>query len=128
MHRTYRNIIFNSSRVMKKYTILAIAALVFSSCGVGTYSLSSGKADKAEISFIAQNSCNITLKVDKTSTYDISTVKEKAYKSGRNIKKTALNSVALPVGKHFVEVFVESKLVYAKWVFISAGEHKIIEL
>lgn len=113
---------------MKKYIILAIITLAFTSCGVGTYSISSGKADNAEISFIDQNSYDITLKVDNTSTHNISTIKEKAYKSGRNIKMTALNSVALPIGKHFIEVFVGGKSVYAKWVFVSAGEHKIIEL
>lgn len=113
---------------MRKFIIVAIASLALSSCGVGTYSLSSGKADKAEISFVDQSSYNITLKVDNSSTYSTSTIKEKAYKSGRNIKKSALNSIELSVGKHFIEVFVGGKSVYAKWIFVSAGEHKIIEL
>lgn len=113
---------------MKRYTIVAIIALALSSCGVGTYSLSSGKADNAEISFVDQSSYDITLKVDNSSTHNISTIKEKAYKSGRDIKKTALNSVVLPVGKHYVEVFVGGKSVYSKWIFVSAGEHKVIEL
>ena len=68
---------------MKKYIILAIITLAFTSCGVGTYSISSGKADNAEISFIDQNSYDITLKVDNTSTHNISTIKEKAYKQRR---------------------------------------------
>ena len=113
---------------MKKYIILAFASLLLSSCGVGTYSLSSGKADKAEISFVDQSAYNITLKIDHSSTYNISTIKEKAYKSGRNFKATVSNTVDIPVGKHFVEVFVGGKSVYAKWVFVSAGEHKIVEL
>ena len=113
---------------MKKFIIMAITSLALSSCGVGTYSLSSGKADKAEISFVDQSSYNVTLKVDNSSTYSTSTIKEKAYKSGCNIKKSALNSIELSVGKHFIEVFVGGKLVYAKWIFVSAGEHKIIEL
>lgn len=113
---------------MKKYIIIAIVSLALSSCGVGTYSLSSGKADKAEISFVAKKSYDITLKVDNSSTHNISTIKEKAYKSGRNIKKTSLNSVVLPIGKHFIEVFDGDKSVYSKWIFVSAGEHKIIEL
>ena len=113
---------------MKKFIIVTITSLALSSCGVGTYSLSSGKADKAEISFVDQSSYNVTLKVDNSSTYSTSTIKEKAYKSGRDIKKSALNSIELSVGKHFIEVFVGGKSVYAKWIFVSAGEHKIIEL
>ena len=36
---------------MKKVFIVIVSLFLLSSCGVGTYSLSSGKADKAEFKF-----------------------------------------------------------------------------
>lgn len=113
---------------MKKLIIALLSLIAFVGCGVGTYSLSSGKDDVAEISFVDNDSYSVKVKIDQNDTYDMTTVKEKAYKSGRNIKKISSNVVKVAVGKHFIEVFANNKCVYSKWVFVSAGEHKIIEL
>jgi phosphatidate phosphatase PAH1 len=71
---------------------------------------------------------DVVVKVDKTDEYNVSTVKEKAYKSGRNIKYTALNTISLTPGKHQIEVSVNGSVVYSQLIFVSTGEHKIIEL
>ena len=113
---------------MEKVFIAIVSLFLLSSCGVGTYSLSSGKADKAELSFVDAESYSIDVKVDKTNEYNVSTVKEKAYKSGRNIKYTALNTISLAPGKHQIEVRVNGNVVYSQLIFVSTGEHKIIEL
>ena len=113
---------------MKKLIIALLSLIAFVGCGVGTYSLSSGKDDAAEISFVDSDSYSIQIKVDQGDAHDMTTVKEKAYKSGRNIKKVSSNVVKVAVGKHFIEVFAKDQCVYSKWVFVSAGEHKIIEL
>ena len=39
---------------MKKILIALIGALMLSSCGVGSYSVSSGKADEGMISFVSE--------------------------------------------------------------------------
>jgi phosphatidate phosphatase PAH1 len=113
---------------MKKIIFAAISLFLFSSCGVGTYSLASGKSDTAELSFIDDTSYNIEVEVDSSNVYEITTIKEKAYKSGRNIKNTTLNAITLTPGKHLIKVSVTGKLVYTKYIFVSTGEHKIIEL
>lgn len=113
---------------MKKIFVAIISLFLLLSCGVGTYSLSSGKADKSELSFVDSEMYDVVVKVDKTDEYNVSTVKEKAYKSGRNIKYTALNTISLTPGKHQIEVSVNGSVVYSQLIFVSTGEHKIIEL
>ena len=99
---------------MKKLIIALLSLIAFVGCGVGTYSLSSGKDDVAEISFVDNDSYSVKVKIDQNDTYDMTTVSS--------------NVVKVAVGKHFIEVFANDKCVYSKWVFVSAGEHKIIEL
>ena len=53
---------------------------------------------------------------------------DKAYKSNRNIKEVTSNAIGLSTGKHFIEVVAGGEKLYSKWIFVSAGEHKIIEL
>lgn len=113
---------------MRKSFIVILLSLIFTGCGVGTYSLSSGKADKAMLSFVDSSSYNIDVTIDSSSAYKLLTIKDKAYKSNRNIKKTALNAIELSTGKHFIEVVAGGEKLYSKWIFVSAGEHKIIEL
>jgi hypothetical protein len=55
-------------------------------------------------------------------------VKQKAYKSGRNIKQTALNTIKIGPGQHEVKVAINGADVFSKKIFLSTGEHKIIEL
>ena len=113
---------------MKKILFAVISLFLICGCGVGTYSLSSGKADVAELSFVANEAYGIVVEIDNSNKYELSTIKEKAYKSGRDIKNTALNTVKLVPGKHLVKVSVADKSVYTQHIFVSAGEHKIIEL
>ena len=56
------------------------------------------------------------------------TVKEKAYKTDRNIKQTALNTIYVQPGSHVVSVSVSGNEIYKKTVFLSATEHRIVEL
>lgn len=46
----------------------------------------------------------------------------------RNIKKTDINTITIPVGQHDLIVVQNGVVVYSKKIFVSAGEHKIIEL
>lgn len=112
---------------MKKALYIIATVLFFASCGVGTYSVSSGKEDTASIGFISGDKYPISVDVDGT-VYNIETVKTKAYRSGRMIKQTALNAVPASPGKHVVTVRKNGKTVYSKTIFISSGETKIISL
>lgn len=70
---------------------------------------------------------DITVIIDESS-YDISTVKDKAYKADRKIKQTANNTIQIKPGTYNIKVVVEGTEVFAKKLFISASEHRIIEL
>lgn len=112
---------------MKKIIIALIGALMLTSCGVGSYSVSSGKADEGMISFVSDAKTPITVMIDNNS-YDVYTVKTKAWRKDRNIKKTAQNTIFLTPGQHNVVVTMNGKEVCNKKVFISTQEHKVIEL
>ena len=106
--------------------IVAFSALL-SGCGVGVYSVQSGYSDVAHIVFTDDTKAEIVVNVDDR-TYNVNTVKHKAYKSSRNIKQTAENVIKLTPGQHNVSVFVDGSEVYNRKVFLSTGETKIIEL
>lgn len=112
---------------MKKIIISIIGALMLVSCGVGSYSISSGKADEGMISFVSESKTPITVTIDDDS-YNVYTVKTKAWRKDRNIKKTAQNTIFLTPGQHNVIVNMNGKEVCNKKVFISTQEHRIIEL
>ena len=112
---------------MKKYLILPIITLLLTSCGVGIYSTQSGKEDAAYISFVDDKSQEITVKIDDTE-YTVQTVKQKVYKSDRNIKKLAINSIKITPGEHQVKVISNGNQIFNKKVFLSIAETKIIEL
>lgn len=112
---------------MKKLIIALFGALMLCSCGVGSYSISSGKADEGMISFVSESKTPITVTVDDNS-YDIYTVKTKAWRKDRDIRKTAQNTIFMTPGAHEITVKADGNEIYAKKVFISAQEHKIIEL
>ena len=95
---------------MKKIIIAIIGALMLTSCGVGSYSRTP-----------------ITVTIDN-DTYNACTVKTKAWRKDRNIKKTAQNTIFLTPGQHNVIVTMNGKEVCNKKVFISSQEHKVIEL
>ena len=112
---------------MKKLMILAAFTALLTGCGVGNYSVQSGVEDTAFISFTDDVKQDITVCVDDR-TYSIKTVKQNAYKSGRNIKQTANNTIRTTPGKHEVKVVINGTETFGKTLFISTGEHKIIEL
>lgn len=114
---------------MKKILIAITAAvlLCLTSCG-GVYSVSGGKADAAEISFVANNTTDIIVTIDQND-YQLQTVKEKVYRRDKNIKKTANNSITLSPGQHKVIVTNKQGMkIYEHTVFISANQHKVIRL
>ena len=112
---------------MKNIFVFAAFIIMLTSCGVGTYSVQSGVEDAAFISFADDEKQEIVVKVDN-NTYNIETVKQKAYKSGRDIKQTALNTIKLTPGQHTISVTLNGEEIYSHKVFLSAGETKIIEL
>ena len=112
---------------MNKFTFIAVFSLFLTSCGVGTYSVQSGLEDAAFISFTDDSKQNITVNIDD-KTYNVNTVKYKAYKSDRNIKHTVKNTIKLTPGQHNVSVLLDGNKVYDHKVFVSTGETKIIEL
>lgn len=112
---------------MKKSMIIAAFAMLLTGCGVGNYSVQSGVEDAAFISFTDDVKQEITVTVDNQA-YMLKTVKQKAYKSGRNIKQTALNTIKTTPGQHEVKVVLNGNEVFDKKLFLSTGEHKILEL
>lgn len=112
---------------MKKILIAVSISLLFTACGVGNYTVSSGKADEGAISFTSAKAEDIVVSVDNT-TYEINSVKDKAYRTDRKIKQTASNTIRLAPGAHDVKVEKEGQVVFSKKLYISASEHKIIEL
>ena len=112
---------------MKKLSVIAAFIMTLTSCGVGTYSVQSGVEDAAFISFTDDEKQEIVVRVDN-NTYSVETVKQKAYKSGRNIKQTAQNAIKVTPGQHTVSVTLNGNEVYSHKVFLSTGETKIIEL
>ena len=112
---------------MKKLMMIAAFTMLLTGCGVGTYSVQSGVEDAAFISFTDDMKQDITVIVDG-QTYLLQSVKQKAYKSGRNIKQTALNTVKTTSGQHEVKVMIDGNEVFAKKLLLSSGEHKILEL
>ena len=112
---------------MKKLFAIAVTVVLLAGCGVGTYSVQSGVENAAFISFTDDVKQEIVVSVDHHS-YNLETVKQKAYKSGRNIKQTAQNTIKLAPGQHTLSVTLGGKEIYSHKVFLSTGETKIIEL
>lgn len=112
---------------MKKFIFFLFGIFLMTSCGVGNYSVSSGREDKSELSFTSADKSDITVTVDN-NTYNIQTVKDKAYKTNRNIKKTSQNTISLAPGAHDVKVIKDGTEVFSKRLFLSNAEHKVIEL
>ena len=115
---------------MKKLIIIAslgLLLLCLNSCG-GVYSIASGKADVAEISFVDDKSYSVSVLVDD-NTYLVNTVKEKVYRRDKKIKKTAENTISVKPGKH--KVVVKNSIgekIYEYNIFVSVNEHKVIRL
>ena len=112
---------------MKKFIFITALSVFLSGCGVGTYSVQSGIEDAAYLSFTDDVKQEISVNVD-SKTYNVYTVKHKAYKRDRNIKQTTKNAIKLTPGQHNVSVLINGNKVYSHKVFLSTGETKIIEL
>ena len=116
---------------MKKYLIIfvcALSAFVLSSCGVGSYTVSSGVEDKASVCFVANDSYDITVNIDGKS-FDTKTVKDKEYKTRRNIKQTTKCALPVDTGTHTISVVnKDGETVFSKKIVVSTGETKIIKL
>ncbi len=112
---------------MKKFFVIAIVTMFLSSCGVGTYSYSSGLENKCGLSFVAEKEVPLNVTVDDQS-YDINAVKLKKYRTDRKIKQTTQNTIALEPGKHEIKVVMDGSEVFSKTIFVSGNETKIIEL
>lgn len=114
---------------MKKLLILLAATVLFASCGVGSYTVVTGKADQAELSVAAPSSKPIKIVVDQKDNYQVSTVKTKDWMKDRKIKKTVQNTITLTPGKHAVKIFSENGTeLYSKTLYLGTNEHKVIEL
>ena len=112
---------------MGRLLLIVAFSMFLAGCGVGVYSIQSGYSDVAYVVFTDEVKGEIVVNVDDR-TYNVNTVKHKAYKSGRDIKRTAQNSVLLTPGQHNVSVYLNGSEVYNHKVFLSAGETKVIEL
>ncbi|MBQ4376781.1 MAG: hypothetical protein II793_03700 [Bacteroidales bacterium] len=110
---------------MKRILLILFAALMMVACG-GTYSVTSGRDDAAQLSFTSESSYDVSVNIDGT-TYEMETVKQKAYRQ-RNMKATAKNTITITTGQHKIVVTRDGKTVYDKQVFVSTGQHKVIEL
>ena len=107
--------------------VCAVSAIILSSCGVGNYTVSSGVDDRASVCFVDNHSYGIQVTIDGLS-YDTKTVKDKEYKSRRNLKKIVKYAIPVDTGTHSIEVVNDGNTVYSKKIIVSTGETKIIRL
>ncbi len=112
---------------MKKILLALLGALLLTACGTGSYTVVSGKADEAMLSFVSPRATAISVTVDNAE-YSLKTVKTTAWKKDRNIKATTQNTLIVTPGQHKLVVCIDGKEVLNKTVFISVQEHKIVEL
>lgn len=115
-----------------KLAVILLAGIFMASCKAGSYSISTGLADQAAISLVSAKAMPLVLDVDGQR-YEINSVAQKAWKKNRDIKKTALNTVTISTGRHSIKVYAIPQdagetLIYQHEIFVSVGEHKIIEL
>jgi plastocyanin domain-containing protein len=97
------------------------------SCGVGSYTVTTGLEDKSSISFVTDKKQEIVVTVDGQQ-YNVETVKLKDYRNDRSLKRTVENTIEIAPGKHDVKVTLDGSVIYTHKIFVSAGESKVIEL
>lgn len=112
---------------MKKFLLILFSTVFFASCGVGTYSHSSGVDDKAGIVVVATSQQTVEVYVDGAM-HQVQTVKESDFKSNRNIKKRSQNTITVAPGQHTVEIVVKGQKVYSKKMYVSNSETKVVNL
>lgn len=111
--------------------ITILSAFVLSSCGVGNYSVSGGMADQAALSVSStQRKMQVVVAIDGQN-YTVDAVYHKAFKSSKDIKKTAANTIYLAPGQHQVKIYNAQDVntpIFSKTIVVSVGDHRIIEL
>ncbi len=112
---------------MKKVLLIAFLSVFMAGCGVGSYTLTTGLADEASITFVADDNYEIVVTVDDQQ-YNVETVELKDYRKDRSIKGTVENTIVLTPGTHEVKVILDGNEIYTHKVFVSAGESKVVEL
>lgn len=112
---------------MKRILILLSAVLLLASCGTGSHTVVSGKADEAAVVFFADRVQAIDVTIDG-KTYRVDTVRDVDFKKKRNIKKTADNLITVSPGSHDVKVSQKGKTILTQKIFVSAGDTKVINL
>ena len=112
---------------MKKVLLIALLSVFMASCGVGSYTVTTGLADEASISFVANDNQEIVVTIDGQQ-YNVETVELKDYRKDRSLKRTVKNTIVITPGTHEVKVTLDDKEIYTHKVFVSTGESKIIKL
>ena len=112
---------------MKKVLLITLLTMFMASCGVGSYTVTTGLADEASISFVANDNYEIVVTVDGQQ-YNVETVELKDYRKDRSLKRTVENTIVITPGTHEVKVALDGNEIYTHKVFVSAGESKVIEL
>lgn len=105
-----------------------VLAIAFTGCGVGNYTTVSGKADEALLSFSSPvASYALDVEIDGQH-YSVQCVRNSNFKTNRNIKATSRNTITLAPGTHTVVATAAGKQVYSGKIFVSAQDHKVIEI
>jgi hypothetical protein len=112
---------------MKKILLITLLTVFMSSCGVGSYTVTTGLADEASISFVANDNQEIVVTIDGQQ-YNVETVELKDYRKDRSLKRTVKNTIVITPGTHEGKVTLDGKEIYTHKVFVSTGESKVIEL
>ena len=112
---------------MRKILIIVLLSVFMASCGVGSYSITTGIADESSISFVTDKKQEILVTVDNQQ-YNVETVKLKDYRKDRSLKRTVKNTIEMTPGQHDVKVTLDGSVIYTQKIFVSAGENKVIEL
>ena len=113
---------------MKKFFLFLFAAmLLLASCGTGSHTVVSGRADDAGVVFMDDQSYKIDVNIDGKN-YKVSTVKDVDFKKMRDIKKTAQNMIVVKPGNHEIKVRRNGKTILTQKIFVSAGDTKVINL
>ncbi len=115
------------NRTFLRLLLLFFTSFVIASCGVGAYSVSSGKEDMSGICFTAKKRCGLTVEIDGHEN-SVRAIKVKAYKPGMKIKQTSKHTIRLSPGKHQIVVKKGNVEIFRKLVYLSTDEYKVINL
>lgn len=116
------------TKIMKRISLITLLCILLGSCGVGSYSITTGEPDQANLSFVADKKYDVVVTIDNDKQYELETVKLKAYRNDRSIKRTVENTIILSPGTHEVEVEKDGVVISAQKIFVSTGENRVIEL